>query len=89
MIEVGSSRKGWDIRNERDNKTACLGALCKDYREVFPMKIIFFDSNDRCGQDQWVQGLGYIYRNGSNFLPAIVRLEELLSGSLKVGKGNG
>jgi hypothetical protein len=50
---------------------------------VFPMKIITFDGNDLCSQDQWVRGLGYIKRNGSNFLPAIVRLEELLSGTLK------
>ncbi|MFB0543723.1 MAG: hypothetical protein ACETVR_02970 [Candidatus Bathyarchaeia archaeon] len=53
------------------------------------MKIMFFDGSDRCGQDQWVQGLGYIHRNGSNFLPAIVRLEELLSGTLKADRGNG
>lgn len=56
----------------------------KDYGKVTPMKIIIFGSNDRFCQDQWVQGLGYIYRNGSNFLPSIVRLEELLSGTLKL-----
>ena len=44
------------------------------------MKIILLDNN-QSSQDQWVQGLGYIYRNGSNFLPSIVRLEELLSGT--------
>jgi len=56
--------------------------------KVFPTKIITFDDNDQCGQDQWVQGLGYIKKNGSNFLPAIVRLEELLSGTLKADKEN-
>lgn len=30
--------------------------------------------------DQYVEGLGWISRNGKNFLPAIVRLEEILSG---------
>ena len=47
------------------------------------MKIMFFKGKDLRGQDQWVPGLGYIHRNGSNFLPSIVRLEELLSGTLK------
>ena len=50
------------------------------------MKIITYDNDDRCGQDQWVRGLGYIERNGSNFLPAIVRLEQILSGALKDAK---
>ena len=53
------------------------------------MKIMFFDGKDRDGQDQWVQGLGYIKRNGFSFLPAIVRLEELLSGTLYSGKRKG
>lgn len=30
--------------------------------------------------DQYVKGLGWISRNGENFLPSIVRLEEILSG---------
>ena len=47
------------------------------------MKMIIFPLNDQCGQDQWVRGLGYIFRDGVNFLPAIVRLEELLNGTLK------
>lgn len=54
-------------------------------QRVLPMKMIF-ESNDRCGQDQWVQGLGYIEKNGHNFLPAIVRLEQILSGVLKDAK---
>lgn len=45
------------------------------------MKRIIFPLKDPRGQDQWVQGLGYIYRNGFNFLPSIIRLEEILSGT--------
>ena len=47
---------------------------------------VVFGERMRVGQDQWVPGLGYIYRNGFNFLPSIVRLEELLSGTLKAGR---
>jgi hypothetical protein len=32
-------------------------------------------------------GRGYIQRDGFNFLPAIVRLAELLNGTLKAEKG--
>ena len=49
-------------------------------------RVIFEEGWMRGGQDQWVPGLGYIYRNGFNFLPSIVRLEELLSGTLKAGR---
>jgi len=51
------------------------------------MKITFLNENRQQDPDQWVPGLGYIQRDGSNFLPAIVRLEELLSGTLKAEKG--
>ena len=47
------------------------------------MKITFLNKNRQQDPDQWIPGLGYIQRNGSNFLPAIVRLEELLSGREK------
>lgn len=30
--------------------------------------------------DQYIEGLGWISKNGENFLPSIVRLEEILSG---------
>lgn len=33
--------------------------------------------------DQYIEGLGWISRNGKNFLPSIVRLEEILSGKMK------
>ena len=51
------------------------------------MKMIVFYGKNRSGPDQRVPGLGYIYRNGVNFLSAIVRLEELLSGTYKRGRG--
>ena len=53
------------------------------------MKIIFFDGENAYLPDQKVPGLGYIQRNGSNFLPALIRLEELLSGTLKTERRNG
>jgi hypothetical protein len=48
------------------------------------MKIMFFNKEDQYSPEQKVPGLGYIQRHGSNFLPAIIRLEELLSGTLKI-----
>jgi len=50
------------------------------------MKITFLSENRQQDLGQWIPGLGYIQRDGSNFLPAIVRLEELLSGTLKAEK---
>ena len=44
------------------------------------MKVIFKEEEDQCGTDQWGPGLGYLQRNGFNFLPVIVKLEELLIG---------
>ena len=48
------------------------------------MAIMFVTYGKRELPDQMIDGLGYISRNGENFLPAIVRLEELLSGTLRV-----
>lgn len=48
------------------------------------MAIIFGAYDKREPPDQKVDGLGYISRDGENFLPAIVRLEELLSGTSRV-----
>lgn len=42
-------------------------------------KIVNFDK-ERC-DDQYIKGLGWISKNGNNFLPSIVRLEEILSGT--------
>jgi hypothetical protein len=47
------------------------------------MKVMFFDGENYKGPDQRVKGLGYINKNGKNFLPAILRTEEFLSGKLK------
>jgi hypothetical protein len=47
------------------------------------MKMMTPSRNDLYVPDKWIPGLGYLQRNGTNFLPAIVRLEEILSGTLK------
>jgi len=46
------------------------------------MRMTFLDDRTRA-EDQWVPGLGFLRRDGFNFLPSIVRLEEILSGALK------
>ena len=50
------------------------------------MLIKYLYKEDPCAQDQRVQGLGFIYRRGFNFLPTLVRLEELLSGKYKFSR---
>lgn len=48
------------------------------------MKIRILDGKDRCDRDQWVPDLDVIQGNGINFLFTIVRLEDLLRGTLSI-----
>jgi len=44
------------------------------------MPIIKVNFEKSKSKDQYLNGLGYISRNGEDFLPSIVRLQEVLDG---------
>ena len=44
------------------------------------MPLIKINLEEEKPKDQYIKGLGYLSRNGENFLPSIVRLQEILDG---------
>ena len=47
------------------------------------MPLIKINLEEEKSKDQYINGLGYISRNGENFLPSIVRLQEVLDGKFR------
>jgi len=44
------------------------------------MPLIKINLEEEKSKDQYIKGLGYLSRNGEDFLPSIVRLQEILDG---------